>query len=65
MNTEEDLADRMSNALTEVGETTTALVFAEREACAKVIEDMIKPGVNSVAIAAFEAAIKAIRNRPR
>jgi hypothetical protein len=63
--TEQDVADRMSNALNEIGETTIKMVLAEREACAKGIEDMIKPGINSVAIAALEAAAKMVRNRPR
>jgi hypothetical protein len=63
--TEQELADRMSNALNEIGETTIKMVLAEREACAKGIEDMIKPGINSVAIAALEAAAKMVRNRPR
>jgi|WetSurMetagenome_2_1015567.scaffolds.fasta_scaffold00090_61 hypothetical protein len=35
------IADRFSAALTEVGEASAALVLAEREACARVLDGLI------------------------
>lgn len=64
--TEQDLADRMSNALNEIGETTIKMVLAEREACAKVVEDSIKSGPVTAGVLAFVKELAAaIRNRPR
>ena len=64
--TEQELADRFSAALTEIGEASAALVFAEREACAKILDDMAKGLAyrDEVWVHLTEAA-KVIRNRPR
>jgi hypothetical protein len=74
------IADRFSAALTEVGEASAALVLAEREACAKVIDGLIAdtlayakaPGavigqINTwlSQVSILREAAKAIRERPR
>jgi hypothetical protein len=61
--TEQELADRFSNALTEIGEASIALVLAEREACARIIDEAIanEEGLEPL----LRAIAQTIRGRPR
>jgi hypothetical protein len=57
-------ADRFSNALTEIGEATINLIKLEREACARVLDEMITPSMDFDARDVLARAAKAIRSRP-
>lgn len=76
--TEQDVADRMSNALNAVGEASVALVFAEREACAKLLDELVNQlvvatndftnigcSVHMARADELKRAAILIRNRPR
>ena len=76
--TEQDIADRMSNALNEIGEASAALVFAEREACAKLLDELVNQlvvatndftnigcSVHMARADELKRAAILIRNRPR
>lgn len=76
---EQALADRMSAALTEIGDASSALILGEREACALLMEDesdRIRSSMHSamkvldisnaaLKATAFLEAAKLIRGRPK